>query len=200
MQIQRDMLEKAGISQVEIRHLEAAWDAYQTAAAQPVHQIPHIVCTGIYNAGKSTLLNALCGEEKFPTGDIPTTKEVAQAEFNGAMYIDTPGLNAMVEDDRETQAAYESADFILFVANAQNGGISAAEAEWLQKLKARYGSLQQRLIYVLTHCTQVEPEQLPAIQEKTIGDFKKAVEFEPERIFAWILSPTRMEPLKTSLC
>ena len=183
MQIQRDILENAGISQVEIRHLEAAWDAYQTAVAQPVHQIPHIVCTGIYNAGKSTLLNALCGEEKFPTGDIPTTKEVVQEEFNGAVYIDTPGLNAMDEDDRETQTAYESADFILFAANAQNGGISAAEAGWLQKLKERYGSLQHRLIYVLTHCAQVEPEQLPEIQKKILGDFRKAVEFEPEQVF-----------------
>lgn len=183
MQMQRDILEKVGISQVEIRHLEAAWDTYQTAVAQPVHQIPHIVCTGIYNAGKSTLLNALCGEEKFPTGDIPTTKEVAQAEFGGAVYIDTPGLNAMDEDDRETQAAYESADFILFVANAQNGGISSAEAKWLQRLKEQYGSLQQRLIYVLAHCSQVEPEQLPEIRKKTLNDFRKSVGLDPE----WIL-------------
>lgn len=180
--IQTDTFKAAGISEQDIRQLTAAWDAFQTAKNQVRHQTPHIVCTGIYNAGKSTLLNALAGKEIFPTGDIPTTKKMAQAEFGGAVYIDTPGLNAMEEDDRETQAAYEAADFILFVANAQDGGISAAEALWLQKLKERYGSLQQRLIFVLTHSAQVDPEQLPMIQEKVCGDISKAVDFTPNQI------------------
>lgn len=178
--IQVNTLKAAGISEQEIRQLETALEALQIAKNQACHQAPHIVCTGIYNAGKSTLLNSLAGKEIFPTGDIPTTKKSAQAEFSGAVYIDTPGLNAMEDDDRETQAAYETADFILFVANAQNGGVSAAEAMWLQKLKERYGSLQQRLIFALTHSAQVDPEQLPGICEKVRGDFKKAVGFEPE--------------------
>lgn len=181
--IQTNTLKAAGIASQDIQQLSAAWEAFQAARSQTVRQTPHIVCTGIYNAGKSTLLNALAGKEIFPTGDIPTTKEIAQAEFGGAVYIDTPGLNAMEEDDRETQAAYETADFILFVASAQDGGISAAEAEWLQKLKARYGSLQQRLVYVLTHCTQVDQEQLSMIRDKVHDDFVKAVGFRLETIF-----------------
>lgn len=108
---------------------------------------------------------ALCSircveRENFPTGDIPTTKAVAQAEFNSAVYIDTPGLNAEEENDQETQKAYHSADFILFVSNAQNGGIDEAEASWLSGLRERYtaDSLRQRMVYVLTHCGQIEPE------------------------------------------
>ena len=180
--IQTDILKDAGISEEDIWQLAATWGAFYTARNQAVRQIPHIVCTGIYNAGKSTLLNALAGKEIFPTGDIPTTKKIAQAEFGGAVYIDTPGLNAMEEDDRETQAAYGTADFILFVASAQNGGISAVEAAWLKNLKEQYGSLQQRLIFVLTHCTQVEQEQLPAICDKICEDCKKAVGFVPEQL------------------
>ena len=180
--IQVNTLKAAGISEQEIRQLETALEALQTAKNQACHQAPHIVCTGIYNAGKSTLLNSLAGKEIFPTGDIPTTKKSAQAEFSGAVYIDTPGLNAMEDDDRETQAAYETADFILFVANAQNGGVSAAEAMWLQKLKERYGSLQQRLIFALTHSAQVDPEQLPGIRDKVCGNLSKAVGFAPEKI------------------
>ena len=178
--IQAETLKAAGISEQDVRQLSVAWDAFQTAKKKVRHQTPYIVCTGIYNAGKSTLLNALAGREIFPTGDVPTTKKIAQAEFGGAVYVDTPGLNAMDEDDRETQAVYESADFILFVASAQNGGIGTAEAAWLQKLKERYSSLQQRLVYVLTHCTQVDPEQLPAICEKVCRDFRKTVGFQPE--------------------
>jgi len=181
--IQTNTLKAAGISEQDIQTLETAWEAFQSARNHESHQEPHIVCTGVYNAGKSTLLNALAGKEIFPTGDVPTTKKIAQAMIDGAVYIDTPGLNAAEEDDQETQNAYKTADFILFVSNAQNGGVSASEAAWLQKLKARYSSLPQRLIFVLTHCTQVEPEQLPAIREKVCGDLAKALQFTPEQVF-----------------
>jgi len=75
--IQTDTLKAAEISEQDIRRLVTAWEAFWTAKKQVRHQIPHIVCTGIYNAGKSTLLNALAGKEFFPTGDIPTTKKIA---------------------------------------------------------------------------------------------------------------------------
>lgn len=181
--VDRNTLQAAGISEENIQKLEAAWNEFQSTEGQVLHHMPHIVCTGIYNAGKSTLLNALAGHEFFPTGDIPTTKQVAQAEFGGAVYIDTPGLNAQEADDRETQAAYEKADFILFVANAQNGGVNESESVWLKKLKERYSALEQRLVCVLTHCTQVDPEQLPGIRDKVCEDFKKAVGFVPEPVF-----------------
>lgn len=185
MQIQRYILEKAGVSQEDIRSLERAWDTYQAVNSQPVRSVPHIVCTGIYNAGKSTLLNALAEKDIFPTGDIPTTKAVSQAEFGGAVYVDTPGLNAEEADDQTTRNAYEAADFILFVSNAQNGGISAAEAEWLNGLRQRYTgeSLRQRLIYVLSHSVQVEPEELSGIREHVQNDLERAIEFAPEQIF-----------------
>lgn len=184
--IQAELLKAAGVEARDIARLEEAWAAYRNAADRPVRQVPRIVCTGIYNAGKSTLLNALCGQEKFPTGDVPTTKKVAQAEFGGAVYIDTPGLNAEDADDRETLAAYDTADFILFVANAQNGGISEAEAGWLKRLEERYtaGSLSRRLVYVLTHCAQVEPEELAGIETRVRENLEKVLGFVPERIFS----------------
>lgn len=180
--VDRNTLQAAGISEENIQKLEVAWNEFQRTKGQVRHHMPHIVCTGIYNAGKSTLLNALAGQELFPTGDVPTTKQVAQAEFDGAVYVDTPGLNAQEEDDLETQKAYQSADFILFVSNAQNGGISESESAWLKKLKERYSALEQRLICVLTHCTQVDPEQLPGIRDKVCEDFKKAVGFAPNPV------------------
>lgn len=185
MLLEKEILQKAKVPQEDIQRLEKLWNAYQATVSSPVRQVPHIVCTGIYNAGKSTLLNALCGEEKFPTGDIPTTKAVAQEEFDGAVYIDTPGLNAEEEDDQETQKALQSADFIIFVSNAQNGGVGEAEAAWLKGLAERYtaDSLRRRLVYVLTHCGQVEPEQAAAIRDKTAADLNKMIGFAPEPIF-----------------
>ena len=182
----RLVLEGAGVANADIQQLEEALTAYQSAKARSEHKTPQVVCTGVYNTGKSTLLNTLLGEdERFPTGDIPTTKVLARAEADGVVYIDTPGLNAAEEDDQETQSAYESADFILFVSNAQSGGVSEAEARWLQHLEKRYtaDSLKKRLIYVLTHCGQVEPEQLPDIERKFRSDLEKAIGFVPEQIF-----------------
>lgn len=183
MELQRETLRQAGLPQKDIDQLEAAWNAYRAVATAPQRQIPHIVCTGIYNAGKSTLLNALAGKEFFPTGDIPTTKKVARAEFDGAVYIDTPGLNAQDADDLEARKAYESSDFVLFVSNIQNGGISEAESEWLKELSARHtaDSLRQRLVYVLTHCGQTEEAE--QIKARFQSDFKKAMGFELNTIF-----------------
>lgn len=179
MAFRKELIEQAGIPAQDLQLLETAWEAYEGAKGQPVRCIPRIVCTGIYNAGKSTLLNALTGTERFPTGDVPTTKALAEAELDGAVYIDTPGLNATEEDDMETQDAYETADFILFVSSAVSGGISQAEAAWLRTLRERYTqeSLRQRLIFVLTKCGQVDREQLPEIVERFRQDLENTVGF-----------------------
>lgn len=185
MPIKKDLLKKAGIPQKEIEALEAALLAYKGAQERPIHQVPSIVCAGIYNAGKSTLLNVLCGEERFPTGNVPTTKTMAQAEFGGAVYIDTPGLNAQEEDDQEAEAAYASADFILFVSSIQNGNISAAEADWLAKLREQYteDGLRQRLVYVLSNCGQVEEKERNRLREAFRTDLEKACGLCPKEIF-----------------
>lgn len=176
MPIKKDLLQKAGVPQKEIQALEEALLAYKSAQERPVHRVPSIVCAGIYNAGKSTLLNALCGEERFPTGNVPTTKAIARAEFDGAVYIDTPGLNAQEEDDQEAEAAYASADFILFVSSIQNGNISAMEAKWLAKLREQYteDGLRQRLICVLSNYGQVEEEERDRLRQGFQTDLEKA--------------------------
>lgn len=176
MPIKKDLLQKAGVPQKEIQALEEALLAYKSAQERPVHRVPSIVCAGIYNAGKSTLLNALCGEERFPTGNVPTTKAIARAEFDGAVYIDTPGLNAQEEDDQEAEAAYASADFILFVSSIQNGNIGAMEAKWLAKLREQYteDGLRQRLICVLSNYGQVEEEERDRLRQGFQTDLEKA--------------------------
>lgn len=184
--IDKQLLQIGGASETAINNLTAAWDAWQKAMGQPVHQLPHIVCTGIYNAGKSTLLNALFNAEKFPTGNIPTTKKVSQAEFNGAVYVDTPGLNADEQDDRETDQAYESADLYLFVSNAENGGIGEQESRWLKALKGRYAdenALKHRLVYVLSQGDRLEPETLQRVLEQSRTDLQKVLGFCPEGAF-----------------
>lgn len=186
MQVQKNILERAGVPQEKIQQLEIAWGAYKAAEARPIQRIPHIICTGIYNAGKSTLLNALTDSEQFPTGDIPMTKEIAEATYGGAVYVDTPGLNAEGADDRETAAAYETADLILFVSSAQNGGLLESEAKWLEQLQKRFltaEELNKRLIYVLSQCGQVDEDRLPVIREKFEKDITSILGEKPQALF-----------------
>ena len=62
----------------------------------------HVVVYGAYNAGKSTLINALLGEERARVGDIPTTDRVDAYDWNGYRLLDTPGVNAPIEHEQVT--------------------------------------------------------------------------------------------------
>ncbi len=66
-----NVLKRANISEEDCQSLEEALKRYNDISQQPHNIKPYVVCTGIYNAGKSTLLNALIETERFPTGDIP---------------------------------------------------------------------------------------------------------------------------------
>ena len=75
----------------------------------------HILVYGAYNAGKSTLINLLLGEERAPIGDIPTTDRVDCYDWNGYRLLDTPGVNAPIEHERvaEDQLARTNAVVVV---------------------------------------------------------------------------------------
>ncbi|MDE7316125.1 MAG: 50S ribosome-binding GTPase [Helicobacter sp.] len=82
---------------------------------------PTMMFYGIYNTGKSTLLNALFGEELAGVSDKPETSKIARYEFRGNIIYDTPGLNAPKEHEKVTMEHYKVCDIILFVLDT-NGG------------------------------------------------------------------------------
>jgi len=66
----------------ENRSLLADWldaDTLRALAERlQAHKPPVAMVYGFYNAGKSTLINALLGDERAPTGDVPTTAEAKE--------------------------------------------------------------------------------------------------------------------------
>lgn len=78
---------------------------------------PSIMFYGVYNAGKSSIINALVGEEIAKVGDIPTTATIQSINWNGFTLVDTPGI---VANDDHTQIAEQEIkrnDVILFVVD-----------------------------------------------------------------------------------
>lgn len=97
-----------------------------TEKSNQVHQLltdteqrdsPTIMFYGLYNAGKSTLINALCQKVAVRTGDIPTTTEIEEVPWDGFTILDTPGINARDEHTRIAMKEIHRSDLVLFVVD-----------------------------------------------------------------------------------
>ena len=75
-----------------------------------------IVATGAYNAGKSTLLKALTGDDLVIDADVATA-QTTEYPWRGLLLVDTPGVKAGVENrhDELAERAVRDADLVLFV-------------------------------------------------------------------------------------
>lgn len=81
------------------------------------HPDANIMVYGVYNAGKSTLINALIGKEVAATGDIPLTDVITEYPCRNYMIFDTPGIDAPKEHENVTKEQLEKADAVIFVVN-----------------------------------------------------------------------------------
>ena len=94
---------------------------------------PEIMVYGIYNAGKSSILNELMGADKAKVEDVPTTDSVDYYDWQGYKIADTPGIFAPIEHEEVTEAHLKKADIVLFVMSTTG---SNEKAENYQRMKA----------------------------------------------------------------
>ncbi|RLW55045.1 MAG: GTP-binding protein HSR1 [gamma proteobacterium symbiont of Stewartia floridana] len=134
----------------------------------------HIAVFGRVSVGKSALLNALLGEQRFAVSalhgetrhsDMAAWREV---EASGVFLIDTPGINEISGEERERMAedVASRADLVLFVVDSD---LTQTELQAMQKLS----QLNRPLVVVLNKADRYTTDEqellLGSLQEKLAG-------------------------------
>ena len=121
----------SGESELVDNELRAIQDLYKLK----VNNLkPQIMMYGIYNAGKSSVINALIGKDVAKVADIPTTDNVDLYQWHEYEIADTPGIEAPIEDEMVTEEHLRRADVVLFVMSNTGSHDKASNYERMKKV------------------------------------------------------------------
>jgi len=150
---------------------------------------PYIACTGLLNAGKSTLLNTLIGDmdnQTFLTADIRETAESKTVLHKDVFYVDTPGLDATEQDTKVVIDTLKEADVVLFVHNINTGEFDPSEFEFLKLVLKNWNdpkSFIKQTIFVLSKIDAINAEdekaEIEATSEKIKVQIRTLFNYEP---------------------
>ena len=76
---------------------------------------PRIMLYGLYNAGKSTLINAFTGNDLAEVGDFPVTMQTKAYEWEGYRIIDSPGVDVTGDEEKRTMDELTKCNVVIFV-------------------------------------------------------------------------------------
>jgi small GTP-binding protein len=170
----QDLIEDSRLPEDIRESLAHDYDAVQSMLDKLQHGHLHIAVFGRVSTGKSSLLNALIGEQKFAVSPLhgetrkTTMEQWSEVEAAGVYLIDTPGLDEAGGEDREAMAkevAHRS-DLVIFVVD---GDITDSE---LQSLRTLLG--QGRPVVVALNKSDLYTQDdlaalLQSVREKTAG-------------------------------
>ena len=80
---------------------------------------PKIMVYGIYNSGKSTLINSLCKEEVAEMADRPMTDQITEYDRGDYYLVDSPGVDAPIAHEMVTEEFINKCHIILFVISTK---------------------------------------------------------------------------------
>lgn len=142
--------------------IDGICEKYNAAGLAPIRKLvaekrssPHasIMVYGVYNAGKSTLINALLGAENARVADRPETDSVNRYPWREFEILDTPGIDAPISHEEVTREQLHAADVVIFVVNPL-GVIE--EAKTLSTLLDLVAS-DKKIVLVLNCKNQLDP-------------------------------------------
>lgn len=80
---------------------------------------PKIMMCGIYDAGKSTLINALMKKEVAVISDRPETFRIDEYDNGAYILVDSPGVDAPIEHEKITNQYLNKCHIIFFVVSTK---------------------------------------------------------------------------------
>ena len=128
-----------------------------------------IAVFGKYNHGKSTLLNALVGQEIFKAADKRETIKNTEYKYNNIIWIDTPGLDADIQskdDEKAMEGAFKLADVILLVHSMKAGELDKNEMLLYQRLISKDTHYAEKLFLILTQADQLVDSEYRQVLNK----------------------------------
>ncbi|WP_206916384.1 dynamin family protein [Alicyclobacillus suci] len=134
------------------------------------HASTSVAFCGLFSAGKSSLINALCASNALQTGAVPTTATVHAVTLPGTngrvQLLDTPGVDSTDEAHREaTMNALHRADLMVLVADYQH-----VEAEENLELLRAFSEEGKRIVFVVNQVDKHLDFEL------TFAEFREHVE------------------------
>ena len=138
---------------------------------------PQIMMYGIYNAGKSSVINALIGKDVAKVADIPTTDNVDLYQWNEYEIADTPGIEAPIEDEMVTEEHLRRADVVLFVMSNTGSHDKASNYERMKKVDR---SGKQLVKYRKMHLFDSDLPELRSHESETFGQGNSIAVFDTE--------------------
>ncbi len=187
----KKFFERVGIADMEKKIVEM-----RTQLEEPFY----LLVAGEYNSGKSSFINAMCGEHVLPDGPTPTTnritlltygekvevKEVSdhlcQATYpmeslRDVTLVDTPGTNSIIlEHAALTESFVHRAELVLFVTSSDHP-FTESERQFLQFLKSKWG---RKVLFVLNKIDLKTPEELNEIVAFLEKNCYRLLGFEPK--------------------
>lgn len=142
------------------------------------HEHIHISVLGRVSVGKSSLLNALMGQEHFSTSPLhgetrhSTFANWHEYEDGGVYFIDTPGINE-VDGEQRARLAHEvsaRSDIILFVVDSD---ITDTEYQSLKKVASESRPVVLVLNKMDRYTNKEQQELLTSLQQRTEGLVKQ---------------------------
>jgi len=203
----RELVTKLDLSAAEKAGLETEIQALETTLDKLNRQQVQIAVFGMVGRGKSSLLNALLGQEIFATGPIHGVTTNAQAgqwnvnnnpqsavtyRLSQIELIDTPGIDEVDGETREILAREVAgkADLIIFVVA---GDITKVEYQALSQLR----EAGKPMILVFNKIDQYPEADRLAIYQK-IRDERVRELLSPDEIVMAAASPLLAEMVKRS--